>query len=93
MRKIIDKISIYLAGFKSEIYLHILFTILIAAFIAKVCLYTGALRTLACCIGTFFAFAIGLVKESYDNKTEGVFEIEDIVANGIGAVLFFLIWI
>lgn len=93
MRKIIDKISIYLAGFKSETYLHILFTILIAAIIAKLSLYTGADRTLACYLGSFVAFAIGLAKEGWDNKVEKVFEIEDIVANAIGAILFFLIWI
>jgi len=90
MRKWLDKFSEWLVGFGIEPYIHILMTIVIAMCIARVCYFTGADRTLAGYIGALLAFLVGFVKESWDNKTEGVFEAKDIAANAIGALLFFL---
>lgn len=93
MRKLIDKFSAWLVGFGIEAYLHILVTMFIALLIARVCYWTGADRILAGYFSAFVAFIVGFIKESYDNKTEGVFEGKDILANLIGAVLFFITWI
>ena len=93
MRKFIDKFAQWLVGFGIEAYLHILCTIVIAMLVARVCFLTGADRYLAGYIGALGAFIVGFVKESWDNKTEGVFEAKDIAANAIGALLFFLCWI
>ena len=93
MRKWIDNFAAWLVGFGIEPYLHILCTMVIAMFIARICFFTGADRTLAGYIGALLAFIIGFAKESYDNKTEGVFEAGDIVANAIGATLFFLCFV
>lgn len=93
MRKYFDKFSEWLVGFGIEPYLHILMTIVIALFIARVCYFTGADRTLAGYIGALLAFLVGFLKESWDNKVEGVFEAKDIAANAIGAFLFFITFV
>lgn len=93
MRKYLDKFSEWLCGFNIEPYLHILVTIVLAAIIARVCYLTGADRVLAGCVGGFLAFILGYLKEVWDNKVEKVFEGKDILANFIGAILFFFIWI
>ena len=93
MRKCFDKFAAWLVGFGIEPYLHILLTLVVAAIIARVCLLTGADRYLAGYLSAFLAFILGFIKESWDNKVEKVFEGRDIVANLIGAVLFFLIFI
>lgn len=93
MRKIIDKITGWLVSFKIDFYLHILFSIIIATIISKLCVFTGAERILAGVIGAFIGLVIGFCKEVYDNKTTGVFEAKDLVADLIGAILFFIIFI
>ena len=93
MRKTFDKFAQWLVGFGIEAYLHIVCTVFIAMLIARVCFLTGADRYLAGFLAAFVTFIIGFVKESWDNKTEGVFEAKDIAANAIGALLFFLCWI
>ena len=93
MRKIVDKISNWLVSFGIETYLHILCTMIIAAIIARVCVFTGAERSLGCILGAMAGLIIGFIKEIYDNKSTGVFEGKDILANLIGTVLFVLIFI
>ena len=93
MRKYFDRFAAWLVGFGIEPYIHILVTVVVALMVARVCYFTGADRTLAGYIGALLAFIIGFAKESYDNKTEGVFDAGDIVANAIGAVLFFLCFV
>lgn len=93
MRKYFDKFAAWLVGFGIEPYLHILVTMVISMLIARVCYWTGADHALAGYFAAFVAFVLGFVKESWDNKVEKVFEGKDILANFIGAVLFFIIWI
>ncbi len=93
MRKLIDKISAWLVGFGIEAYLHIVCVMVVALLVARVCYWTGADRSLAAYIGALVAFLVGFFKESYDNRTEGVFEARDIAANAIGAALFWAIFV
>lgn len=93
MRKLFNKIASWLVGFGIEPYLHILITAFIAMVIARVCLLTGADRFLAGFLAAFGAFVVGLVKESWDNKVEKLYEGKDVLCNLIGAVFFFLCWI
>lgn len=93
MRKYFDKFAAWLVGYGIEPYLHILVTVILAAIIARVCYWTGADRFLAGFLAAFVAFALGFIKESWDNKVEKVFEGKDILANFIGALIFFFIWI
>ncbi|MBR3467885.1 MAG: hypothetical protein IKH15_11795 [Bacteroidales bacterium] len=93
MRKFFDKFAQWLVGFGIEPFLHIVCTIAIAMVIARACFLTGADRMLAGYLAAFVTFVLGFIKESWDNKTEGVFEAKDIAANAIGALLFFLCWI
>ena len=93
MRKWYDKLVEWLCKFKTETYLHILMVIALAALIGRVALITGADRTLAACFAAFLAFCIGFLKEMYDNKTEGAFEASDVLANFIGALIFFFTFI
>lgn len=93
MRKGFDKFAAWMVGFGIEPYLHIFVTMILALLIARVCFWTGADRALAGYFAAFLAFVIGFIKEGWDSKVEKVFEGKDILANFIGAVLFFLCWI
>lgn len=92
MRKWFNQFSEWLVSFKIEAYLHILVTMLIAMFVARICVMTGADRLLAGWIGTFVGILCGLFKESWDNKSGEEFEAGDMAANAIGAFLFVLMW-
>ena len=93
MRKYLDKFSEWLVGFGIEFYLHILCTLVIGMLVARVCFFTGADRILAGYFAAFVTFCLGFIKEGWDNKTGGVFDAKDVLADFIGAVIFFLIWI
>ena len=93
MRKYFDNFAEWLCGFEKELFAHVLVTMIVAAAIARVCLWTGADRILAGCFAGFVTFCLGFIKESWDSKVEGVFEGKDILANFIGAVLFFITWV
>lgn len=93
MRKLFNKISAWLVSFKIDTYLHIVVTMFIAFVLARISFATGADRVLAGYGAAFVAFIVGFIKESWDNKTTGLFDPRDILANFIGALFFFLIWI
>jgi len=92
MRKIIDKINIYLASLGVEFWLHLTAVVFIATIVARTCQFTGADRLLSGFIGAFIGIVVGILKEGYDNKTTGVFSTSDIVADFIGAAFFILIY-
>ena len=92
MKKYIDKISAILVGFGIDFWIHLAVVMFIAMVVARVCFWTGADKILAGCVGAFLAFIVGFIKESYDNKTTGIFSTSDIVADFAGAVFFLLIW-
>ncbi|MBR2778483.1 MAG: hypothetical protein IKD75_15565 [Prevotella sp.] len=93
MRKLFNKISAWLVGLKIDTYLHILATMFVAFVLARISFATGADRVLAGYGAAFVAFVVGFIKEYWDNKTTGLFDPRDILANFIGALFFFLIWI
>lgn len=92
MRKYIDKISGIFVSFGIDAWIHIVVVIVIATIVARLCFWTGANRALAGCIGAFLAFICGFVKESYDNKSTGVFSTSDLLADAVGALLFLIIF-
>ena len=93
MRKWFDKFAAWLCGFGIDKYIHIIFAAIVAMLVARVCFFAGANRVLAGFIGFFAALVAGLLKEVYDSKTTKVFDGKDIIADVVGAVLFFLIWL
>ena len=92
MRKYVDKISAILVGLGIDFWIHLAVVMFIAMIVSRVCFWTGADRSLAGCIGAFLAFICGFIKESYDNKTTGIFSTKDLIADFAGAVFFLLIF-
>ena len=92
MRKWIDKISAWMVGFGIEFYMHIVCVLLVSAVLSRVFVLTGADHVLAGCLAAFAGFVVGFAKEIYDNKTTGVFQSVDILADAIGAGLFLFIF-
>lgn len=86
-----DKFVEWLVAFGVDKWMHIVLIMLIAWVASVMFLPFGFSRVvrgiLAVLVGA--VFAIG--KEFYDKKTTGVVEVNDLAADGIGLLLFFLI--
>lgn len=63
----------------------------LAWLVSAVFLPFGVSRAVRGLLGVFAGIAAGIGKELYDKKTTGVVEKKDLIADGIGLVLFYLI--
>lgn len=89
----IKKLTNFLVKFGIDFYLHILGVMIIAGIFGQLCNLLGATRPLAGCIGVALGLVAGFFKEFYDAKTTKIIDPKDYVADLIGAILFFLIFI
>lgn len=93
MRKFIDKVAAWFTSFGIDKYLHILAVLIICGIVGQITFFCGAPRILAGCIAVAVGMIAGFTKEFIDARTTHVVDPKDYVADLIGAILFFLIFI
>lgn len=86
-----DKFVERLVAIGVDKWMHIVLIMVLAWLASVVFLPFGLERTMRRLIGMAVGVCYSLSKEIYDKETTGVAEKKDLVADGIGLVLFFLI--
>lgn len=86
-----DKIVEKLVAFGVDRWMHIVFIMAIAWLVSAVFLPFGLSKAVRTLLGVLAGIAVSIGKEIYDKKTTGVVERKDLIADGIGLVLYFLI--
>lgn len=86
-----DKIVERLVAYGIDKWMHIVLIMLIAWVASVLFLPFGFSRVVRGILGVLVGAAFAIGKEIYDKKTTGVVEVNDLAADGIGLLLFFLI--
>lgn len=86
-----DRIAGWLASFGIDRWMHIVLIMLCAWIVSVSFIPLGLGRATIGLLGVLAGVAISLGKELYDKKTTGVVEKKDLLADGIGLLLFFVI--
>ena len=96
---LIDKVTRWCVGLGIDVFLHVLATMLIAWLVAlglTVCRLAGWLAlpdVLPGLVGVAVAIVAGALKEKFDERGGGVFSMEDLQADFVGAAFFYLIYV
>lgn len=80
-----------LIAFGVDKWMHIVLIMVIAWLASVVFLPFGFSRVVRGILGVLVGALVAIGKEVYDKKTTGVVEKKDLVADGIGLLLFFVI--
>lgn len=86
-----DKLVERLVAFGVDKWMHIVLLMVIAWVASVLFLPFGFSRVVRSIFGVLVGAAVAIGKEVYDKKTTGVVEKKDLVADGIGLLLFFVI--
>lgn len=86
-----DRLVERLVAFGVDRWMHIVLIMVIAWLASVLFLPFGFSRTVRGVLGVLAGITWALGKEVYDKKTTGVVERKDLVADGIGLALFFVI--
>lgn len=86
-----DKFVERLVAFGVDKWMHIVLMMVIAWLASVVFLPFGFSRAVRGILAVLVGAAVAIGKEVYDKKTTGVVEKKDLVADGIGLLLFFVI--
>ncbi len=86
-----DKLVERLVAFGVDKWMHIVLLMVIAWVASVLFLPFGFSRVVRSIFGVLAGAAVAIGKEVYDKKTTGVVEKKDLVADGIGLLLFFVI--
>ncbi len=86
-----DRLVERLVAFGVDKWMHIVLLMVIAWVASVLFLPFGFSRVVRSILGVLVGAAVAIGKEFYDKKTTGVVEKKDLVADGIGLLLFFVI--
>ena len=86
-----DRFVERLVAFGVDKWMHIVLMMVIAWLASVVFLPFGFSRVVRGILAVLVGAAVAIGKEAYDKKTTGVVEKKDLVADGIGLLLFFVI--
>lgn len=86
-----DKLVERLIAFGVDKWMHIVLLMVIAWVASVLFLPFGFSRVVRGILAVLVGAAVAIGKEVYDKKTTGVVEKKDLVADGIGLLLFFVI--
>lgn len=86
-----DEFVVWLVAFGVDKWMHIVLIMVVAWLVSLVFLPFGLSKAARALLGVLAGIAVGIGKELYDKKTTGVVEKNDLIADGIGLVLYFLI--
>lgn len=86
-----DKLVERLVAFGVDKWMHIVLLMVIAWVASVLFLPFGFSRVVRGILAVLVGAAVAIGKEVYDKKTTGVVEKKDLVADGIGLLLFFVI--
>jgi hypothetical protein len=92
MRRKIDGLTEWLVSFGADKYIHTLAMQIIAWPIAYIFLSLGFDKILSGACAAVISITIGILKECYDKKTQGLFDKIDVVFDSIGVILFFIMF-
>lgn len=98
MRDKLDELLLVLTSWGCDRWVHIVASLVIALLTAILIIIASAAtqcfvgHSVVGIISVLVTAAIGLLKELYDKKTIGLFDVDDLAADFIGAALFFAIF-
>lgn len=95
MRDKLDELLLVLTSWGCDRWVHLVASLVIALLTAILIIIASAAtqcfveHSVVGIISVLVTAAIGLLKELYDKKTIGLFDVDDLAADFIGAALFF----
>ena len=92
-REKFDKFSEWLEAFGTDKWIHVVAVMVVAWAVATVVSIFGLPRVLNGLMGVAATIVAGVWKEAYDERTTGLWDNKDLVADGVGMVLFYLIYV
>ena len=98
MKDKLDELLLVLTSWGCDRWVHLVASLVIALLTAILIIITSAAtqcfveHSVVGIISVLVTAAIGLLKELYDKKTIGLFDVDDLAADFIGAALFFAIF-
>ena len=92
-REKFDKFAEWLESFGTDKWIHVIAVMMVAWVVATVVSIFGLPRAFNGLMGVAAAIVAGVWKEAYDKRTTGLWDNKDIVADGVGMVLFYLIYV
>ena len=98
MRDKLDELLLVLTSWGCDRWVHLVASLVIALLTAILIIIASAVtqcfieHSVVGIISVLVTAAIGLLKELYDKKTIGLFDVDDLAADFIGAALFFAIF-
>lgn len=92
-REKFDKFAEWLEAFGTDKWIHVVAFMVVAWAVATVVSAFGLSRALNGLMGVAAAIVAGVWKEAYDKRTTGLWDNKDLVADGVGMVLFYLIYV
>ena len=92
-REKFDKFAEWLVAFGTDKWIHVVAVMVVAWAVATVVSIFGLPRALNGLMGVAATIVAGVWKEAYDERTTGLWDNKDLVADGVGMVLFYLIYV
>ena len=87
-REKFDRFAEWLEAFGTDKWIHVIAVMVVAWVVATVVSVFGLPRAFNGLIGIAAAIVAGVWKEAYDKRTTGLWDNKDLVADGVGALLF-----
>ena len=92
-REKFDKFAEWLEAFGTDKWIHVVAVMVVAWAVATVVSVFGLPRAFNGLMGVAAAIVAGMTKEAYDKRTTGLWDNKDLVADGVGMVLFYIIYV
>lgn len=92
-REKFDKFAEWLESFGIDRWIHVVAVMVVAGVVATVVSIFGLPRALNGLMGVAATIVASVWKEAYDKRTTGLWDNKDLVADGVGMVLFYLIYV
>ena len=92
-REKFDRFAEWLEAFGTDKWIHVVAVMVVAWAVAMVISIFGLPRAFNGLMGVAATIVAGVWKEAYDKRTTGLWDNKDLVADGVGMVLFYLIYV